>query len=156
MIEAVVTPDVSVGALRVVPFVPSVVYALLSDLTQHWPLLGGDLVEAGIVPETGAESAELILRGPLPGLTRRVVTQITYAEPESAFGGEAVAGETRASIDWRLAPDGKAATRVSFDVGIDPGSRRDRLLLAAARPWLQRRCDLVLERLEAELAGARA
>lgn len=149
--------EIVVGSRRRVPYSPAVVYALLSDLTRHWPLLGGDLIEAGIVDGSGAESAELLLRGPLPGISRRVVTRVTYASENSAFGGEAVAGSTRAAIDWKLEPDGGGATAVSFDVGIDPGSLRDRLLVQAARPWLARRCALVLSRLERELEedGAR-
>ncbi|MBJ7332449.1 MAG: SRPBCC family protein [Solirubrobacteraceae bacterium] len=146
--------SVVVGARRNLPHAPAVVYALLSDLRQHWPLLGADLVDADIVDGSDDESAELLLRGPFPGIERRVVTRITYAVPDSAFGGEAVAGETRAAIDWRLSPAGGEATEVSFDVGIDPGGVRDRLLLAAARPWLQRRCGQVLARLERELVAA--
>ena len=142
-----------VGARRTIAHSPSVVYALLSDLRQHWPLLGADLVEAGIVDGSDEASAELLLRGPIPGIERRVVTRITYDIPETAFGGEAIAGSTRAAIDWRLSPVAGEATEVSFDVGIDPGGIGDRLLVNAARPWLQRRCGQVLARLERELAN---
>ncbi|MGH2960516.1 MAG: SRPBCC family protein, partial [Solirubrobacterales bacterium] len=114
--------------------------------------LGADLVDAGIVDGSDEGSAELLLRGPFPGLERRVVTRITYALPDVAFGGEAVAGSTLAAIDWRLAPAAGNSTEVSFDVGIDPGGLRDKLLVSAARPWLQRRCGQVLARLERELA----
>jgi hypothetical protein len=143
--------SVVVGAHRTLPYSPAVVYGLLSDLRQHWPLLGADLVDAGIVDGSEEGSAELLLRGPFPGIERSVVTRITYAVPDSAFGGEAIAGSTRAAIDWRLEPAGPESTEVSFDVGIDPGGVRDRLLVAAARPWLQRRCGQVLRRLEREL-----
>lgn len=145
--------SVVVGARRELPFAPAVVYELLSDLRQHWPLLGADLVEAGIVDGSEDESAELILRGPFPGLERHVITRITYAVPDSSFGGEAIAGETRAAIDWRLTPVGREGTEVSFDVGIDPGGIRDRLLVTAARPWLHRRCGQVLAHLERELVA---
>lgn len=145
--------SVVVGAERTVARPQGAVYALLSDLRRHWPLLGADLVRAGIVDGSGEESAELLLRGPFPGVERTVVTRVTYDVPDTAFGGEAVAGETRAAIDWRLEPDGDGATAVSFAVGIEPGGLRDRLLVAAARPWLQRRCGQVLERLERELLG---
>lgn len=147
--------EIVVGARRVIPCATDDVYAFLSDLEKHWPLLGGDLVEAGIVDGSGRESAELILRGPIPGLTRRVVTSVTYAVPGSAFGGEAVAGSTRAAIDWRLVAADDDSTEVSFNVGIDPGGVRDRLLVNGARPWLQRRCGQVLARLEAELGTSR-
>ena len=143
-----------IGARRTIRFPQADVYALLSDLRQHWPLLGADLVDAGIVDGSDEGSADLLLRGPFPGLERRVVTRITYAVPDSAFGGEATAGSTRAAIDWRLDPVGARETEVSFDVGIDPGGLRDRLLVTAARPWLQRRCGQVLARLERELSKA--
>lgn len=143
--------SVVIGARRTVRHRPEVVYAMLRDLRQHWPLLGADLVDAGIIDGSEEESAELLLRGPFPGLERSVVTRITYAVPDTAFGGEAVAGPTRAAIDWRLVPARSESTAVSFDVGIDPGGVRDRLLVAAARPWLGRRCSQVLRRLEREL-----
>lgn len=155
--EAVAQADefsIVIGARRTVRFEQAEVYALLSDLRQHWPLLGADLVDADLVDGSEEGSADLLLRGPFPGLERRVVTRITYAVPDSAFGGEATAGPTHAAIDWRLAPAGEGATEVSFDVGIDPGGMRDKLLVAAARPWLHRRCVQVLARLERELAKA--
>jgi hypothetical protein len=148
--------SVVIGARRTIPFSQAEVYALLSDLRQHWPLLGADLVDAGIVDGSDEGSADLLLRGPFPGLERRVVTRITYAVPDSAFGGEATAGSTHAAIDWRLASAGARATEVSFDVGIDPGGLRDKLLVAAARPWLHRRCGQVLARVERELEKAAA
>lgn len=143
--------EIVIGARRTIARPTDEVYELLADLERHWPLLGGDLVEGGLVEGSGEESAELILRGPVPGLQRRVVTSVTYAVPNSAFGGLAVAGRTRAAIDWRLEPAGDDSTEVSFSVGIDPGSISDRLLVAGARPWLQRRCGQVLARLEREL-----
>ncbi|MBI2692458.1 MAG: SRPBCC family protein [Solirubrobacterales bacterium] len=148
--------SIVVGARRTIRFPQADVYALLSDLRLHWPLLGADLVDAGIVDGSDEGSADLLLRGPFPGLERRVVTRITYAVADSAFGGEAMAGSTRAEIDWRLAPCGERATEVSFDVRIDPGGLRDRLLVTAARPWLHLRCGQVLARLERELAKAAA
>ena len=154
-LEAVEFSDraVTVGADRVVAHPAAEVWALLSDLRRHWPLLGADLVEAGIVDGSEEESAELLLRGPFPGIERRVVTRVTYADPARSFGGIAVAGRTRASIDWELHQADDAATRVSFSATIEPGGRRDRFLVAAARPWLARRCREVLRRLDAELAG---
>jgi hypothetical protein len=147
------TYPVIIGARRTIARSRSEVYGLLSDLRRHWPLLGGDLIEAGIVDGSEQGSAELLLRGPFPGIERRVITRVTYAVPERAFGGEASAGRTTAAIDWRLEALAEDATEVGFNVGIDPGGRRDRLLVAAARPWLQRRCGQVLTRLERELAA---
>lgn len=132
------------------------VYALLADLTRHWPLLGGDLIEAGIVEGERSGAADLVLRGPLPGIRRRVRTRVTYANADTGFGGEAIAGDTRAAIDWQLAARGASITDVSFAVAIEPGGLRDRLLIAGARGWLARRCELVLERLENELSPGAA
>lgn len=148
--------SIVIGARRTIGFSQADVYAFLSDLRQHWPLLGADLVDAGIVDGSDEGSADLLLRGPFPGLERRVVTRITYAVPDSEFGGEATAGSTRAAIDWRLTSAGARSTEVSFDVGIDPGGLRDKLLVTAARPWLHRRCGQVLARLERELEKAAA
>jgi hypothetical protein len=145
------TFPVVVGARRTIARPRTEVYGLLSDLRRHWPLLGGDLVEAGIVDGSDEASAELLLRGPFPGIERRVITRITHAEPEHAFGGEATAGRTRAAINWRLEAASEHATEVGFVVGIAPGGRRDRLMVFAARPWLHRRCEQVLSRLEREL-----
>jgi hypothetical protein len=140
-----------IGAKRTIARPASEVFALLSDLRRHWPLLGADLVDAGIVDGTDEDSAELILRGPIPGIERRVITRVTYSSPDTEFGGEAEAGSTRAAIDWQLSDAGDGATLVAFNVGIEPGGVRDRFLVAAAKPWLQRRCGQVLRRLEREL-----
>lgn len=144
--------SVKVGASREIAVGAEQIHDLLSDLTRHWPLLGADLIEAGLVDGSGNQSARLILRGPLPGVERQVTTRVTHDEPPERFGGIAEAGRTHALIDWRLHQNGDGFTRVSFGAEIFPGGRRDRLLVAFARPWLQLRCKQVLERLEAELA----
>lgn len=153
-LDSAVYGTVFVGARRTVAHPPALVFALLSDLNRHWPLLGGDLVEGGTLSDN-EDSAELILRGPLPGLERCVRTRVTYSTPDTAFGGVAIAGSTEATIDWRLAPAAGGATEVAFDVGIAPGGLRDRLLVAAARVWLERRCRRVLVRLSDELGAER-
>lgn len=143
-----------VGAEREVGAEVGEVFALLSDLARHWPLLGGDLLDARILDDGGAGSAELRLRGPLPGISRKVTTRVTHVTHERAFGGEALAGASSARIDWRLDPVvADASTQVIFTVDITPVGRRDRLLMRAARGWLDRRCEAVLDRLEEELAG---
>lgn len=151
---AAVYGTVIVGARRTVAHPPALVFALLSDLDRHWPLLGGDLVEGGMLGGN-EDSAELILRGPLPGFERCVRTRVTHSTPDTAFGGVAVAGSTEATIDWRLAPASGGATEVALDVGITPGGLRDRLLVATARVWLERRCRRVLIRLADELGAGR-
>jgi carbon monoxide dehydrogenase subunit G len=142
---------VVIGASRSIAHPPAEVFALLSDLRRHWPLLGADLVDAGIVDGTDDDSAELILRGPIPGLERHIITRVTYSHPDTSFGGDATAGATHAVIDWQLSPEGDGSTLVEFNVGVDPGGVRDRVLVAASKPWLQRRCGQVLKRLEREL-----
>lgn len=151
-IAAAGTGTVVVGARRVVAAPATEVYALLSDLRRHWPLLGGDLVEGGLSDGDG-RAAQLLLRGPLPWIRRRVDTHVTHAQPDTAFGGTATAGSTHARIDWRLSAGHVDGTEVSFSVGIVPGGHRDRLMLLLARPWLVRRCARVLGRLEDALAG---
>lgn len=140
-----------VGATRHIEYPIAEVYGLLTDLRRHWPLLGADLVRAGIVDGSGDESAELIVRGPIRGIQRHVVTQVTYAKPMTEFKGRAFAGKTQASIDWHLAESGARACDVNFSASIEPGGIRDRLLVASVRPWLDRRCRQVLKRLEEEL-----
>lgn len=144
--------SVLLAAHRTLPFSPAQVYAVLADLERHWPLLGADLVEAGIVDGSGAESAELIVRGPVPGLQRQIVTRVTVTEQDRRFGGIAEAGSTNATIDWLLEDTPDGGTLVEFAARIEPGGLRDRMLLAAASPWLDRRCRQVLSRLEREVA----
>lgn len=145
--------QIVIGAEREVAFGAAEVFALLSDLSRHWPLLGGDLIDARIVDGTGEESAELLLKGPLPGISRRVVTRVTHMTPDRAFGGVAQAEPSSARIDWRLDPQAGEVTQVIFTVEIEPVGARDRLLLSAARGWLGRRCEDVLDRLELELVA---
>jgi hypothetical protein len=127
------------------------VYALLADLRRHWPLLGADLVEAGIVDGSGEESAQLLVRGPFPGLEREITTRVTHSVDNESFGGLAEAGRTIAAIDWELTDADDGGTFVDFSTTIEPGGRRDQWLVSAARPWLARRCRQVLRRLEQEL-----
>jgi hypothetical protein len=141
-----------VGARQRLEHSPARVFGLLTDLTRHWPLLGADLVEADLVDGSDGDSATLILRGPLPGIQRRVVTRVIESRPNELFRGEATAGPTVAIIEWQLSEDGTAASSdVTFRAHIHPGSRRDRLLVNAVRPWLSRRCAQVLARLGEEL-----
>jgi hypothetical protein len=146
-------PDVVVvGARRHVDHSPRRVFELLTDLTRHWPLLGADLVEADLVDGSNGDSATLLLRGPLPGIQRTVVTRVIESKPVELFRGEAAAGSTVAIIEWQLSEDGGAETcDVTFRARIAPGGLRDRLLVNAVKPWLSRRCAQVLDRLDAEL-----
>jgi hypothetical protein len=146
---------VVIGARRRIGHSREDVFALLTDLRRHWPLLGADLVEADLVDGAGGDGATLILRGPFPGLQRRVVTEVVESRPYDLFRGEARAGSTIAMIEWQLSEDGgPGASDVTFRALIDPGGFRDRFLVNAARPWLSRRCAQVLKRLEEELGVA--
>ncbi|MGH2905400.1 MAG: SRPBCC family protein [Solirubrobacterales bacterium] len=140
-----------VGARRSISATPREVFELLTDLERHWPLLGADLIEADLV---NGESAALLLRGPVPGLERKVITRVVESRPYEVFRGEAHAGDTLAMIEWQLSEDGgPGSADVTFRARIKPGGLRDRALVNAARPWLSRRCGQVLDRLDAELAG---
>jgi uncharacterized protein YndB with AHSA1/START domain len=141
---------VTVGARREVDASPERVFTLLADLRRHWPLLGADLITADLVDG----GAELMLRGPVPGLQRRVVTQVKESRPNELLRGEAVAGDTVAMIEWQLSENGSAdRADVTFRARIEPSGLRDSMLVNAARPGLQMRCTQVLARLEAELAN---
>jgi hypothetical protein len=143
-----------IGARRSIDHSPRAVFDLLTDLKRHWPLLGADLVEAGLVDGSNGDSASLIVRGPFPGLQRTVVTRVIESQPYDLFRGEATAGSTAAIIEWQLSEDGSpGAADVTFRALIEPGGIRDRFLVNAARPWLTRRCAQVLRRLEQELDG---
>lgn len=144
---------VEVSARRVVSSPPQTVYTLLSDLRRHWPLLGAELIEARIVDNEERSGAVLLVGGPIPGIRREIVTRITVARPDQHFGGEAVAGQTVAAILWRLTRADSGGCAVELSATIAPGGWRDRLLVAAARPWLTRRCAAVLEQLERELVA---
>lgn len=145
--------SIDFGASRRLEHSAEDVYELLSDLRRHWPLLGSDLIGARIIDASSAERAELIVGGPLPGLRKRVLTNVTETDPPHLFAGEAHVDDTLAHIVWRIEPIGDAACEVEFTASVFPGGLRDRLLVAAVRPWLSRRCEQVLERLDEEMAG---
>lgn len=127
------------------------VFDVLRDLRRHWTLLGTDLIHARLVDGSDADRAELLVGGPFPGVRRRIVTRVTDSRPPHYFAGEAVADSTVAMIDWAIDVNGGQGCTVTLRARIDPGGVRDRLLVAAARPWLAGRCAQVLGRLEREL-----
>lgn len=115
-------------------------------------MLGADLIEADLVDGSQGDSATLILRGPLPGIQRTIVTRVIESKPYELFRGEATAGSTVAVIEWQLSEGERAKTcDVTFRARIDPGGLRDRMLVNAVKPWLSRRCSQVLARLGEEL-----
>lgn len=152
-VARVESDSVDFGASRRLEHPAADVYEVLSDLRRHWPLLGSDLIGARIIDATSAERAELIVGGPLPGLRKRVLTNVTETDPPRLFAGEARADDTLARIVWRIEPLGDEACEVEFTAAVFPGGLRDRLLVSAVRPWLARRCEQVLERLDEEMAG---
>ncbi len=143
---------VEVSASRSIERSAESIYELLSDLRRHWPMLGSDLIRARILEGSNDERAELIVGGPLPGLRRRVVTVVSKTDPPRLFEGQATADSTKALIAWRIDRLDELSCVVTLTATVAPGGARDRLLVAAARPWLSGRCRLVLERLEQELA----
>lgn len=145
--------SIDFGATRRMGHSATDVYELLSDLRRHWPLLGSDLIHARIIDASSAERAELVVGGPLPGLRKRVLTNVTETDPPRLFAGEAWADETMARIVWRIEPTSESACEVEFSASVFPGGLRDRLLVSAVRPWLARRCEQVLERLDEEMSG---
>lgn len=146
---------VTVDASRDIDRPADQVFDVLRDLRRHWALLGSDLIHARLVEGSDADRAELLVGGPVPGIRRRIVTRVTHSDPPTYFAGEAVADSTVALIDWAIDANGGAGCIVTLRAQIEPGGVRDRLLLAAARPWLASRCAQVLGRLERELMDAR-
>lgn len=144
-------PSVSVDAAREIGQPAAQVFEFLRDLRQHWTLLGSDLIKARLVEGSDADRAELLVGGPLPGIRRRIITQVTHSDPPTYFAGEAVADSTVALISWQIDPNGGDSCVVTLRAEIEPGGVRDRLLVTAARPWLTSRCAQVLQRLEREL-----
>lgn len=143
---------VEVSATRSIGQSAESTYDLLSDLRRHWPMLGSDLIRARILDGSDDERAELIVGGPVPGLRRRVVTVVSKTDRPRLFEGEAIADSTKALISWRIEPVDELNCVVTLTATVAPGGIRDRLLLAAARPWLGGRCKQVLARLEQERA----
>ncbi|MGB0872144.1 MAG: SRPBCC family protein [Solirubrobacterales bacterium] len=142
---------VEVSASRPIGRSAETTYELLRDLRRHWPMLGSDLIRARILEGSDDERAELIVGGPVPGLRRRVVTEVSRTDPPRLFEGQATADSTKALITWRIDPVDELNCLVTLTATVAPGGIRDRLLVAAVGPWLDGRCRQVLERLEQEL-----
>jgi hypothetical protein len=124
----------------------SALFAFLEDLDQHWRLTDGVVERVG--PSDGG--ARVRIRGPF-GLRREATTRIDVATPDELAGTARVGAVTRATVSWRLEPEGEA-TAVALTVTVEEASRRDRLVLAlGGRTWLRGALAAALERLD-ELA----
>jgi hypothetical protein len=128
---------------------PQAVYALLSDLGEHWRL-----ADPWVDPvELGPDGGVVRLTGPL-GISRTVRTRVVHTEAPVLLAGEAALGATRAAVRWRLVADGEG-TRVELRADVLEAGFADRLLLAlGGRRWLRGRFRATLRRLAAAVANS--
>jgi hypothetical protein len=136
-------------ARRQVAARPTVVFALLADLREHWALAD----RWTEVEELDGAGGTLRLRGPL-GVRRTATVRLERLEEPTEIEGTARLGAvTRARVLWRLEGAEDGGTAVSLTATIERSSRSDRLLLAlGARSWLTWRFAATLQRLEKALA----
>jgi hypothetical protein len=134
---------------------PERVFALLSDLAQHWRM-AGDWVEVVSLEPPGApaQGAVVRLRGPL-GLTRTARTRVDVAEPHTRLAGHAqTANGTRAAVEWNLRPGREEGTLVDLSVELADARVADRALWAlVGRAWTRSRLAATLAHLAAWAAA---
>jgi carbon monoxide dehydrogenase subunit G len=137
-----------IEASRVVAASPEAVFGFLSDLENHWKLTGR-WVEAVSIDDG---SGRVRIHGPL-GLRRTARTTVVDAHPSHVMHGTAeLSGGTLARVAWELGEDaGGTAVRLSAEV--EHATLPDRLLLTlGGRPWMHRRFEAILARLDSELS----
>jgi hypothetical protein len=137
-----------IEASRVVAASPEAVFSFLLDLENHWKLTGR-WVEAVSIDDG---SGRVRIHGPL-GLRRTARTTVVDASPSHVMHGTAeLSGGTLARVAWELGEDtGGTAVRLSAEV--EHATLPDRLLLTlGGRPWMRRRFDAILARLDGELS----
>jgi hypothetical protein len=128
---------------------PQDVYALLSDLREHWRLAGPWVDPV----ELGSEGGVVRLTGPL-GVSRTARTLVVRTQAPTLLEGEAILGTTRAAVRWSLLPDGDG-TRVELRAEVLAAGPLDRVLLAlGGRRWLRGRFRATLRRLAAAVANS--
>ena len=125
------------------------VFAFLEDLANHWRLAGRWIEVVELHPAGGpARGATVRLRGPA-GVRRLVRTEVDEASANVMLHGHALAGGSRASVRWEIAPDGGERAVVSVEVALVRARVIDRVLWAAGgRRWLSARLDDALGRLD--------
>lgn len=137
----------TIEASRVVAAAPEAVFSFLAKLENHWRLAGRWVEPIAIDDSSG----QVRIHGPL-GLRRTARTTVVDAQPSHVIHGTAeLSGGTRARVAWELAEDvGGTAVRLCADV--ERAAPLDRALLAlGGAPWMRRRFDAILEKLEDEL-----
>jgi hypothetical protein len=135
-----------IEATRAVPMAAERLFALLSDIRNHWPLIRG-LVEP--VRADGPHHSEVRVRGPL-GLRRTARAGLLVGlDPHFLIGSAEIGRYTVMRVCWALVP-GRGTTEVELSALATSAGTLARLLLAlGGRRWLARRLDAVL----GELAG---
>ncbi len=122
-------------------------YAVLADLRNHWLLSDAFEVRDVTRDQHGQQTgANVRVNGPL-GLRRAVRTRLQAAVPVERIEGTAVAGRTRAHVEWRVFEITDRRCTVELSVRMLKAGPVERLLFAlGARRWLTRRFrDALLE-----------
>lgn len=133
-----------IDASRVVRASREAVFAFLSDLENHWKLTGRWVEAVALADSNGS----VRIHGPL-WLRRTARTTVVDATPNEVMHGTAeLSGGTRAVIAWELSPaNGGTSVRLSADV--ERAALPDRMLLVlGGRPWMERRFEAILARLD--------
>ena len=133
---------------------PERVFALLSDLAQHWRI-AGDWVEVVSLepPDAPAHGAVVRLRGPL-GLTRTARNERRCRRAQHTSGrARQTANGTRAAVEWNLLP-AEEGTLVDLSAELADARVADRALWAlVGRAWTQSKLAATLEHLAAWAAA---
>jgi len=140
-----------IEAVALVPAPPEDVFAFLSDLANHWRLMGRE-VDVLELDGTPPDQAVVRLCGPV-GVRRVVHTRVTASKnPRLIIGSAELGDSTRARVSWTLG--GRLGdTRVRLAAEVEHASAFDRLLLTlGGRAWLRRRFAFALERLAERFA----
>jgi uncharacterized protein YndB with AHSA1/START domain len=146
-------PEIRV--VRLVRGDPGDVFEFLTDLENHW-LLADRFIEVVELdgPDRPSRGGRVRMRGPL-GLRRTAVTRVLEIEPPTRIAGTAAIGaRTLACVTWTLIPVNGSGTRVTLTATMARASVLDRtLLVAGGAPWMRRRLETILTRLDGALSS---
>jgi hypothetical protein len=151
-----------IAATALVPVPAADVFALLSDLEEHWRLAGRwvRVLDLDQSPAAGGrpDGGVVQVRGPFGLVHRTLRTRVVHAVANERVEGLAEAGATRAHVSWSLRSAG-AGTEVRLEAVVEQATPLDRVLLACGGAWwLERRFARTIRRLgdEAVKAPSRA
>jgi hypothetical protein len=150
-----------IAATGLVPVPAADLFALLSDLEEHWRLAGRwvRVLDLDRSPAAGGrpDGGVVQVRGPCGLVHRTLRTRVVQAVADERIEGIAEAGGTRARVSWSLRP-ADAGTEVRLEAVVERATPLDQVLLACGGArWLERRFARTIARLgdEAVKAGSR-